>query len=255
MDADVEMLLAMAKATAIDRHILVQPSIYAADNSCLLAALETLGNARARGVIVVDKTLGMAEIDRLHKLGVRGLRLNLKSNGMPNRLAIQAALVNAVKIAERHNWHIQLFIPPEALRALADQFLVLPVPVVLDHFGLLSPHHLDEPTLSTIKRLLDSGNCWIKLSGTYRIAKNPTHPDVGDLARQLFGINGDRCVWASDWPHTPKHNAKFSDNLSEEPFQPIDTVELVKDALGWLSHRDRTKLFRDNPKTLYDFDK
>ena len=254
MEANVAMLHKMAKSASIDRHVLVQPSVYGTDNRCLLASLDTLGKKHARGVVVVDKSIGQSEIDHLQRSGVRGLRLNLKSNGTPNYQTIEAAIASAVKIAERYNWHIQLFMPLGVLCNLTNKLLALPVPIVLDHFGLLSPHQKDEATFSTIRKLLESGNCWVKLSGTYRIAKTPTHPDLRKLARQLFAINGDRCVWASDWPHTPKHSGKANQDLVEKPYQSIDTVGLIRDALGWLSPEDSVRLFRDNPKTLYDFE-
>ncbi|MBT6565324.1 MAG: amidohydrolase family protein, partial [Candidatus Puniceispirillum sp.] len=111
MEANVEMLCNMAKNTSMERHVLVQPSIYGTDNRCLLAALETLGEKRARGVVVVSEAIELAEIDHLQRCGVRGLRLNLKSNGTPNYRAIEVAIANAARIAERYNWHIQLFMP------------------------------------------------------------------------------------------------------------------------------------------------
>ena len=254
MEANVEMLCNMAKNTSMERHVLVQPSIYGTDNRCLLAALETLGEKRARGVVVVSEAIELAEIDHLQRCGVRGLRLNLKSNGTPNYRAIEAAIANAARIAERYNWHIQLFMPSEGLCVLTDQLLALPVPIVLDHFGLLSPHQKDEATFSTIRKLLESGNCWVKLSGTYRIARTPTHRDLGKLARKLFAINRDRCVWASDWPHTPRHSGKSNQDFGEKPYQSIDTAALVRDALDWLSPDDSIRLFRDNPRILYNFE-
>ena len=52
-------------------------------------------------------------------------------------------------------------------------------------------------------RLLDAGNCWVKLSGPYRITPRPAVPfdDVTPIARAVVARRPDRLVWGTDWPH------------------------------------------------------
>lgn len=69
---------AMKRAVGLERTVLVQPSGYGVDNSCMVAALRELG-PRGRGVAVVDPEAADRELDALHEAGVRGVRLNLVS--------------------------------------------------------------------------------------------------------------------------------------------------------------------------------
>jgi predicted TIM-barrel fold metal-dependent hydrolase len=55
---------------------------------------------------------------------------------------------------------------------------------------------------------------WIKLSAPYRVSANQlaTRPDPAWLAA-LLAVAPDRCVWGSDWPHTPPHDQQFVSNV------------------------------------------
>src|SRR6202521_2629640 len=65
----------MKRQVGLARTVLVQPSGYGTDNRAMLAALAELG-ARGRGVAVVEAETPLRELQRLHKAGVRGIRLN-----------------------------------------------------------------------------------------------------------------------------------------------------------------------------------
>jgi 2-pyrone-4,6-dicarboxylate lactonase len=64
----------MLSALGCQRAVLVQPSVYGTDNSCMVAAM-TSGVFSFRGVAVVNGNIGDAELEALHRAGVRGLRL------------------------------------------------------------------------------------------------------------------------------------------------------------------------------------
>jgi len=57
------------------------------------------------------------------------------------------------------------------------------------------------PTSNRLLNLLKQGNCWIKLSGPYRIAKDKPLSTVAPLGRALVEARPDRLIWGSDWPH------------------------------------------------------
>jgi len=79
--ATVAQLLVMHQDLGVGRVVLVQPSVYGTDNACLLHAIECIGQARARGVAVVDlNTVSDDTLAQLHAGGVRGIRLNLHVN-------------------------------------------------------------------------------------------------------------------------------------------------------------------------------
>src|SRR4029079_10160914 len=79
--ASIENLLDLQKTLRMDRVVIVQPSVYGADNSCTLDATRKIG-ARARSVAVVARDTSRTEIDEWAAAGVRGIRLNL--NTTPN---------------------------------------------------------------------------------------------------------------------------------------------------------------------------
>ena len=87
----------------ITRTVVVQPSTYGKDNRCTLAAIAALGDS-ARGIAVVDQTVTDAELDRLTKAGIRGIRFHMLPGGaLPwDILETMAARVG------NFGWHVQL---------------------------------------------------------------------------------------------------------------------------------------------------
>src|SRR5271170_4808236 len=71
--ASVADYLDVRRRLGLARTVIVQPSTYGTDNSCTLEAMAALGNS-ARGVAVVDTTVSDAELERLTKAGMRGIR-------------------------------------------------------------------------------------------------------------------------------------------------------------------------------------
>lgn len=63
----------MLTTISCQRAVLVQPSVYGADNRCMVAALAS-GVFNLRGVAVVREDIGDAELEALHQARVRGVR-------------------------------------------------------------------------------------------------------------------------------------------------------------------------------------
>ena len=119
--------------------MVVQPSVYAADNSATLNAIKRMG-ARARGVAVIDKSTSSAAIDDMAAAGVRGVRLNLQTNtaGKFDADAAKTLLDTTAKQIGARGWHVQFYTGLGNISALKDHFMQLPFPVVFDHFGRAS---------------------------------------------------------------------------------------------------------------------
>jgi predicted TIM-barrel fold metal-dependent hydrolase len=64
----------------IERGFLVQPSVYGFDNSCMLDALDR-GGGRLLGIAVPAPATTHAQLEALHRRGVRGVRCNLLNAG------------------------------------------------------------------------------------------------------------------------------------------------------------------------------
>ena len=61
-----------------ERGVLVQPSVYGTNNLAIEEALQS-GEFPLRGVAVVSADVTDREIERLHSIGFRGIRINTAS--------------------------------------------------------------------------------------------------------------------------------------------------------------------------------
>jgi predicted TIM-barrel fold metal-dependent hydrolase len=224
------------------RTVVVTPSTYGTDNACTLDALRQLGDS-ARGVAVVGQEVDDAELQGLAAQRVRGLRVNLVSPQSWGETTAQMLTTLAHKIAGT-GWHLQLFARPEQIVALASVLQALPVPLVIDHMGLIDPAQPDIAAQALMLRLLDAGNTWVKLSGAYMrsAVHGPSYADTLPWGRALVQAAPERLVWGSDWPHTTEAPGTVND---------ADLVDLLQ---RWCdSDAVMDRILVDNPARLYGF--
>ena len=246
-------LLALQRAMHMDRVVIVTPSVYGTDNRAMLDGMRQLGAKRARGVAVIGPETTRAEIDAMARAGVRGIRVNLESNGVTDPQAAGAKFDAAVTQLKGTNWHIQLYARLPLIVALKDRFVNAPMPVVFDHFaGAKASLGVNQSGFDTVLELVRSGRAYVKISGAYRASDEaPDYPKVADLARALIGTNPDRLVWGSDWPH-PGPPGKTPMDINR-PFQ-VDDGRLLNLVGEWTSDQAvRRKILVDNPARLYGF--
>jgi predicted TIM-barrel fold metal-dependent hydrolase len=247
-------LLAMLDGAGVARAVLVQPSAYGTDNRCMLDAMATLPQ-RLRGVVVIGADAATAQLDRMHALGVRGVRLNLASAGGKSG-AETAQLVEemAAKIAPL-GWHLQMFVSLATIAAIAPMVRRLPVEVVFDHMGLAqAARGIAQPGFSVLLDLLQGGRVWVKLSGTYRVSDDLYgNPQVTAVARALIGANPDRVVWASDWPHIGVHPHRVDGEPPHAGYRRIDYGRLLSALANWAEPADIERILVRNAESLYGF--
>ena len=192
--ADIE---AQAMALGVHHLVLVQPSVYGNDNTVLLQGLAR-EPGRHRGVVVVQGDITDSELDRMHELGVRGVRFNLVSpvgNG-PDSLAALAP-----RLRER-GWHVQWYAHAHQLATIAALHEGTGLTPVLDHLAGLGTCVLaDDPAWDALKRLAAQG-AWVKLSGWYRLQDVAPYGRLADNIRRVAREMRGHLVWGSDWPHT-----------------------------------------------------
>jgi D-galactarolactone isomerase len=233
--------LAMRTRIGVARTVVVQPTGYGFDNSCTLEAMAAMGDS-ARGIAVVPPDVKDAELERLTKAGMRGIRYFMLPGGvLPwESLDAMAAKVGAF------GWHVQLQLDGRQLPEREAALQRLAGTLVIDHNGkFLEPVGVDDLAFKCLLRLLENGRTWVKLSAPYETSKKgpPLYPDVGALAKALVKAAPERCVWASNWPHPSVPREQCPDDA--------DLLDLL---LDWApDETTRNKILADNPAKLYGF--
>jgi predicted TIM-barrel fold metal-dependent hydrolase len=240
--ATVSDYKALQRELGTTRAVVVQPSTYGTDNSCTLDAIAQLGDAR--GVCVVNASVTDAELKRLHDGGIRGARIQF---GLGNPVGVDEVMPLAKRIAAL-GWHIQCNMPPEQLVQMESLLLSLPVPVIIDHLGRAT--NTSSPQYKTVRKLLDSGKGWVKVSGAYLYGGGiaPLYVGASDAARGYIAAAPERCIWGSDWPHPDATKAL-------NPVAMPDDVVLLNLTTRWTPNQSlRHKILVENAEAFYGFD-
>ena len=238
-DALLSDYISTLRTLGVDRGVLVQPSIYMTDNSVILDALAE-NRFPLRAVAVVDSGVSDAELERMHKLGVCGLRLNLRnSNGATPDMAPE--LASRIKDL---GWHLQFRINAEDFPSVEPMISRLPVPVVIDHMGQAPlSEGVNGASFQTILRLAREGKAYVKISAPMRMSAGEyPYADVIPFVHALVEASADRMLWATDWPHT---------TITKKMPNDGDLVDLLAD---WFPDPAvLKKVMVDNPARLYGF--
>lgn len=277
-------------AYSIRNLVFVQPSIYGADNSCLLSALRQLGPRHGRGVVGIDPTASTSSttMHEWHALGVRGVRLNLKSVGRaPAAEQLRAELAShaaAIPPALRGAWVLQVYCSLDAVplleRIVADEnALPAGVKLCIDHFGhpaTLPPWPPASSSSSSSAVLPDS-----KTTSTTTTAKTPGSPSQPDpyalpgfaaLVRLLqaggtwvklsaaYRIEQDAGLpWLGAMAREllsvrGGSRCVFATDWPHTRFEGVDVEPFVEKCLEWCGGdvMKVQRLFRDNAEELWD---
>ena len=147
-EASTDDYKAMAKTLGLQRHVIVQASVYGTDNRCLVDSIETLGRRNTRGIAVIDKSTSEQTLRELNDAGVRGIRFNAVSGGT----SLDDLPILAERIAPL-GWHVQLWIKGERLPSIEQILSGLPMPVCIDHLGQIAPSKgLSHEEFKTLER-------------------------------------------------------------------------------------------------------
>ncbi len=239
-DAPKEDLFRLHGFLGFERGVFVQSTCHGSDHAALLDLLAA-GKGRYRGVALLKPTMPQAEVDRLDDAGVRGVRLHFFPRlGAPMP---RDDMRKVIELVEPNGWHIAIHTGGNGLLELYDFIRSIDAPVVIDHIGRVDVGEgLRGQAFSVLRRLLDTGNIWVKLSGTDRIAKQKyPYADAVPFARDLAAHAPERVVWGTDWPH-PNHNAVPNDG---------ELVDLIAEIAPDL--RTRQLMLVDNPAKLFGF--
>ena len=242
-DARVEEYQLLQRRIGTSRNVVVTPAAYVTDNRVTLDAIARLG-ANARGVAVVHPTITDAELKVLADGGISGIRFAL---GDPRTAATTIDMIEPLsKRVAALGWHVQINTEADKIVAAADLWNRLPSAIVFDHMGHVpQPAGLPHPVYDVVRRLVDKGRTWVKLSVTYDNTKDgpPGYADVTKVAQAYVKAVPERMVWGSNWPH-PNETSKPDDAL-------------VFDLMAqWApDEATRNRILVQNPETLYGFKK
>jgi predicted TIM-barrel fold metal-dependent hydrolase len=242
VDSDVAAYRLFQKRIGTSRVVVVTPSTYGVDNRATLDGVAQFGRS-ARAVVVVDTDISNDELKKMAEGGAVGIRVNF---GTPQswgettaeRLATMARKVHPL------GWHVQIYATGDKIAELEPVLARLPTPLVIDHLGRLPPAvGVKHRAYPVIRKLLDGGNTWIKLSGAYLNTASgpPAYADATKVAQEYARAAPDRVVWGSDWPHRG------------EKHMP-DDGELIDLLATWAPNEEvRRKILVENPTKLYGF--
>jgi predicted TIM-barrel fold metal-dependent hydrolase len=244
-EAPTAALRHMLDRMGLDRAVIAHVSAHGADHRVTLDAMAELGE-RVRGTMMPEAGISHAELEDLHILGMRGVRLS-SAFDRPVTVARLRAIADQVGPL---GWHIAIWPAGlgdlEAVAAATDGS---PVPIVIDHLGARcwddGAGGQGHPGFRLLRDLAHEGRVWVKLSGMYRAAPDADYPwpTLIPFGRALVAAAPHRMLWASDWPHVGLFDR---------------TPPLSGHLLDWLTDigtdgATRTRILVDNPAALYGF--
>jgi D-galactarolactone isomerase len=240
-NARVEEYRLLQRRLQTMRSVVVTPSAYATDNRVTLDAIAQFG-ARARGVAVVRPDVTDAELKTLANGGIRGIRFSLTT---PSTAATTIDMIEPLsKRVAALGWHVQINMTADQIADADALWNRLPSPIVFDHIGHISgPEGTRHPAYTVMRRLIDKGRTWVKLSVTYDNTTDgpPGYGDVVTLGQSLVKAAPQRLVWGSNWPHP------------NEPRKPDDAL-LFDLMMRWApDEATRHRILVENAGILYDF--
>jgi D-galactarolactone isomerase len=225
------------------RNVIVTPQPYIGDNRITVDALAKLG-ANARGVALLRPEVTDAELKSLTEAGICGLRF---SQGSPASATTTFDMIEPLsKRVAAFGWHVQIFMQADQIASAEALWNRFPTTLVFDHLGHLpQPAGVNHPAFGVLRRLLDKGRTWVKISGAYIDTKvgPPSYADTTTVAQAFVKATPERLVWGSDWPHPTLDAAA----------KPNDAVlfDLLSD---WVPNEaTRNRILVENPELLYGF--
>jgi len=242
-DARLEEFRMLQKRIGTSRNIVVTPSAYVTDNRVTLDAIAKLGG-NARGVAVIHPAITDAELKALAAGGIRGIRFSL--TGVTNNATSIDMIEPLSKRVNALGWHVQINMTADQIVAAEDLWNRVPSALVFDHMGHVpQPAGLSHPVFKVIRKLVDKGRTWVKLSVTYDNTKDgpPDYADITRVARAYVQAAPERLVWGSNWPHPNETN------------KPDDAV--LFDLMSKWAPDEATcnRILVQNPAALYGFPK
>jgi 2-pyrone-4,6-dicarboxylate lactonase len=206
VDAPKEALFALHHTLGVSRCVIVQSLVHGFDNRAVEDAIAA-GGGNYLGVALAPVNVADAELFRLGRVGMRGIRFNFVKH-LDQGVKVEDIITFSQRLKPL-NMHLQVHFESSLVHTLGPALAQSAVPVVIDHIGrvdaTLGPDHADFAALFS---LLKNPLFRVKVSGIDRIDSKPvgkpTYSKGIELARLLVENYPEQCLWGTDWPH-PNH--------------------------------------------------
>ncbi|KAK6008102.1 hypothetical protein QM012_000005 [Aureobasidium pullulans] len=221
---------------------------------------EILRRARAcpdlrivRGTIMADHTrnLDVHEIQRLHEVGVRCVRIHGAHGGAGSDFDWvteqfrSAAMSIGVK---QYGWHISAQLPLQSWISLGPCIMELrEVTFIADHNASAQPHDLDHPAFAEFLKLLGVQNVVVKIGALHRRSMGNIEA-MRPIVEAYIATAPDRIIFGSDWPHVDASRG----GLTPTPhLQGVDTAEELRMIRTWMSEKQWNRIMQSNANRLF----
>jgi predicted TIM-barrel fold metal-dependent hydrolase len=243
-DAPLARFKELQATLGLERAVLVNASCHGSDNTVIVDAIAQSGG-KYRGVANSDDSFTEKDFEKLHNAGFRGVRFNFVKHlgGMPDMGEFRRTL-DRIK---PFGWHIDLHFDASDLVEHDALLKSLPVPFIIDHMGRVPTKDGlgQEPFTRLLALALSNEKCWIKISGSERIAsEGPPFSSAVPFAQRLIEAASDRILWGTDWPHP---------NIAKHMPNDGDLIDLIP--LMMPDEKMQRLVLVENPHRLYQFEK
>ncbi|MDV3456509.1 amidohydrolase family protein [Sphingomonas sp. HF-S4] len=190
-----EAYLADLDAHGIAFGVVTAASLFGEYNDYTLAALAQ--HKRLRATVMLDPDTSPAELASLKAQGVCGVRFQIPLKADLPDLTGYRFRRFATRLADA-GMHLELNLGGEQLAAMLPALADLPLPIAVDHFGLLrSEGEMEGPGFLALLRAVQVGRTWVKISAGFRL---PEARLEAYAARLLTEAGPGRLFWGSDAP-------------------------------------------------------
>lgn len=239
--------------------VVVQATCHGSDNRVVVDALEHM-EGRAAGVVSLTENVTRGELDRLHAVGVRGVRFAFLPHIARETTPTEVIRRIAEKIAPL-GWHTDLYFLPDTFELMEPLIRNLPTPVLIDHMGRPDVR-VPLGKNAYFARLLDLGaardDIFWKVTSPDRYTRSARPEDwdvVLPFAHALLERFPGNVISGTDRPR-PNMNTVILTGRGDPPNKMPNDGDIANFWIWPSVHRDPELLKQvlvANPRKLYEF--
>lgn len=239
-------LMAVASPHGVTKVVLIQHNIYhGPDNSYITDTIQKEPE-KYSGVAKVNAQGAdpVAEMIRLSKVGIRGLRILPTDGGKTTPWRESEGMNGLWKNAPKAGVAMCPLINPQDLAEVKYMCEKNPeTTVVIDHFARIGiDGNVDPNDLKNLVEIAKFPNTNVKVSAYYALGKKkPPHTELNPMIKALYESYGPkRLMWASDCPYQLGGPNTYGDSIA-----------LIKDRIDFLSEADKRDILFNTAERVF----